>query len=308
MATAVVSSSSAAAALFSVAGKNVLVTGGSRGIGKMICQGFAEAGANVLLTSRDEAACRAAALEISMSNSSLNSSSSNSSNNNHSTPTAPVEPLQCDYIVSNVSTRAGCEALAAQVAQIFNGQLHVLVNNAGTSWGEPMSRESSTKINWGFDKVFDLNVKGLFYLTRACRPLLAQTGTIDDPARIINVGSVAGLVPQDVPTHAYDASKAAVHSLTHKWAAELARECITVNALAPGYVPTRMSQGLESYGANAETMAKNTIPLQRMGRASDMAGACIYLCSPAGSWCTGLILHVDGGTIGAQTIPVMASL
>jgi NAD(P)-dependent dehydrogenase (short-subunit alcohol dehydrogenase family) len=298
---AVASTSAAAAAaalssLFSVAGKNVLVTGGSRGIGKMICQGFAEAGANVLLTSRDETACQAAALEIS------------NSNQQPTAPAAAVEPLKCDYIVSNVSTRAGCEALAAQVSQIFNGQLHVLVNNAGTSWGEPMNRESSDKINWGFDKVFDLNVKGLFYLTRACRPMLAQTGTIDDPARIINVGSVAGIVPQDVPTHAYDASKAAVHSLTHKWAAELARECITVNALAPGYVPTRMSQGLASYGANAETMAKTTIPLQRMGRASDMAGACIYLSSPAGSWCTGLILHVDGGTIGAQTIPVMASL
>jgi NAD(P)-dependent dehydrogenase (short-subunit alcohol dehydrogenase family) len=284
-------SAAAVSSLFSVAGKNVLVTGGSRGIGQMICQGFADAGANVLLTSRDEAACRTAVAEI------LSGSGGPEAQNKR----------HCDYIVSNVSTREGCEALAAQVAQIFNGQLHVLINNAGTSWGEPLSRESSNKINWGFDKVFDLNVKGLFYLTRACLPLLTAVGTIDDPARIINVGSVAGLVPQDVPTHAYDASKAAVHNLTRKFAAEFAHQAITVNCLAPGYVPTRMSKGLESYGADIKTLAEHTIPLRRMGRPSDMAGACIYLSSPAGSWCTGLILHVDGGTIGAQTIPVMGS-
>lgn len=258
--------------LFSVAGKNVLVTGGSRGIGKMICKGFADAGANVLLTSRDESACQQAAAECNS-----------------------------EYVVSNVSSREGCEALAAQVSEIFNGQLHILINNAGASWGEPLSRNSKT--NWGFDKVLDLNVKGIFYLTRACLPMLKQAASMEDPSRIINVGSVAGIVPQEVPTHAYDVSKAAVHQLTRKFAAEFAPDGITVNCLAPGYVPSRMSKGLESYGADAETMGK-AIPLQRMGKESDMAGACIYLSSPAGSWVTGLILHVDGGTVGARAIPV----
>ena len=110
-------------------------------------------------------------------------------------------------------------------------------------------------------------------------------------------------VPQEVPTHAYDVSKAAVHQLTHKFAADFAPKFITVNCLAPGYVPSRMSQGLKAWGADEETMA-NGIPLQRMGRDTDMVGACIYLSSIAGSWCTGLILNVDGGTVGARSIPV----
>ena len=167
--------------LFSVAGKNVLVTGGSRGIGYMIAQGFAQAGANVVLTSRSEEACQEAAAL-----------------------------LQCQYIVSNVSNRQGCEELAAQVGKIFDNKLHCLINNAGTSWGEPLERKSSPKSNWGWDKVLDLNVKGIFYLTNACLPMLQAAATVEDPARIVNIGSVVGLVPQEAPTHAYDVSKAAV--------------------------------------------------------------------------------------------------
>lgn len=269
--------------LFSVAGKNVLVTGGSRGIGLMIAKGFSEAGANVLITSRDETACKEAA--------------------------ASDDNVQ--YVTSNVSTREGCEELANKAGEIFKGRLDVLVNNAGTSWGEPLDRNSRT--NWGFEKVLDLNVKGIFYLTRACLPLLRRhqinTPSSDDPplrldpARIINVGSVAGMVPQEAPTHAYDISKAAVHQLTKKFAAEFAPYEITVNCLAPGFVPSRMSAGLASWGGDAETLSKH-IPLQRMGNENDMAGACIYLASPAGSWCTGVILNVDGGTVGAMQIPL----
>jgi NAD(P)-dependent dehydrogenase (short-subunit alcohol dehydrogenase family) len=261
--------------LFSVAGKNVLVTGGSRGIGYMIAQGYVEAGANVVLTSRDEKACRKAADE-----------------------------LKCRYLVSNVSSRAGCEALASDVAAAFDSKLHVLINNAGTSWGEPLERESKT--NWGFDKVLDLNVKGIFYLTRACLPLMESAATEEDPARVVNVGSVAGFVPQQAPTHAYDISKAAVHHLTRKLAADLAPRHVTVNCVAPGFVPTRMSQGLASWGANEQALASLT-PLGRLGRKDDMAGACIYLTSRAGAWCTGVVLPVDGGCIGAAQIPLMSS-
>ena len=265
--------------MFSVAGKNVLVTGGSRGIGFMIAKGFREQGANVLLTSRSEEACREAA-----------------------------KALDCHYVVSTLSNREGCEALAEQVGQFFHDQrLHILINNAGTSWGEPLERESSKKSNWGFDKVFDLNVKGIFYLTRACLPFLEQAGTDNDPARIINVGSVAGLMPQSAPTHAYDASKAAVHQLTRKLAAEFAPKHITVNALAPGFVPSRMSAGLATWGGDAKALAA-TIPLRRMGNEDDMAGACIYLSSRAGSWVTGTILTVDGGAVGASQLSLSSHL
>ena len=275
-------SSAAAAAkinsLFSVAGKNVLVTGGSRGIGEMIACGLSQAGATVLLTSRDENACRETAESIA------------------STTNQP-----CHYVASNLNTRQGCETLAEHVAKVFDNRLHILINNAGTSWGEPLERNSKT--NWGFDRVLDLNVKGILYLTNACLPLLKQAATPDDPARVVNIGSVAGIVPQQVPTHAYDISKAAVHHLTKKLASEWAPLNITVNCVAPGFVPSRMSAGLAAWGGDAEHLARQ-IPLGRMGRDDDMAGACVYLCSRAGSWCTGVILSVDGGTIGAQAIPV----
>jgi NAD(P)-dependent dehydrogenase (short-subunit alcohol dehydrogenase family) len=149
--------------------------------------------------------------------------------------------------------------------------------------------------------VLDLNVKGLFYVTRECIPLLESTASNEDPARIINIGSITGIVPQNAPTHCYDISKAAVHQLTRKFAADLAPRKITVNALAPGFVPSRMSKGLQTWGGTEEAIAKN-IPLGRMGNEDDMVGACIYFSSKAGAWCTGVILAVDGGQIGAMQI------
>ena len=270
-------SAAAASSLFSVAGKNVLVTGGSRGIGYMIAKGFCEAGANVLITSRDPQACQQAA-----------------------------EELKCHYVASNVSRREGCAELVSHVQTLFDNRLDCLINNAGTSWGEPLERESAQNSNWGFDKVLDLNVKGLFYLTRACIPLLEQSATPENPARIVNIGSVTGFLPQEAPTHAYDISKAAVHHLTRKLSADLASKHITVNCLAPGFVPSRMSAGLASWGGTEDKLAAK-VPLQRLGNADDMAGACIYFCSRAGSWCTGVVLPVDGGTVGAMQIP-MSSL
>lgn len=152
------------------------------------------------------------------------------------------------------------------------------------------------------------NVKGVFYLTRACLPLLEHSGvTPQNPSRIINVGSVVGMIPQAAPTHAYDASKAAVHSLTKKLAADLAPRSITVNALAPGFVATRMSKGLGTWGATEDVIAKG-IPLGRMGTEEDMAGACLYLSSRAGAWCTGVILNVDGGTVGGIQIDLGSNL
>lgn len=151
--------------------------------------------------------------------------------------------------------------------------------------------------------MFDLNVKSIFYLTRACIPMLQTNATDEDPSRVVNIGSIAGMLPQSTPTHAYDVSKAAVHHLTKKLAADLAPQRITVNALAPGYVPSRMSKGLNTWikPGSGDDLTKG-IPLGRMGNADDMAGACMYFSSRAGAWCTGVILNVDGGQAGANQV------
>lgn len=296
----------------------MLVTGGSRGIGLMIASTFFRHGANVLLTSRDPKACQEAADHISSAGG--GDSSGTVSNKVH-------------HVASNVSTREGCKALAQHTSDVFNGRLDVLVNNAGASWGEDPgydkgSRESG-KMNWGWDKVMDLNVKGMFYLTRECVPMLqrrnvngdndsensdstssSQSGNVIDPGRIINIGSITGFIPQNAPTHAYEVSKAAVHHLTKKQAADLAPYGITVNAIAPGYVLTRMSSGLSTWlpkmddATEAEKVISDTIPLGRMGNEDDMGGAAIYLSSKAGSFCTGHVLTVDGGSVGCIQIPL----
>ena len=278
--------------LFSVAGKRVLVTGGGRGIGRMIAAGFLANGADVVIASRDAAALA-------------------------ETAAALPGPGRCTAIEANLTTRAGCEALAAAYGEAFGGadagggaaRLDVLVNNSGVSWGEPLARESG-KANWGWDKVLDVNVKAPFYLTRALLPHLDAGSAPHAPARVINVGSVAGIHPQDVPTHAYDVSKAALHHLTRKLAAEFARRApaaggderaaptgVTVNAIAPGFVPSRMSAGLAAWGADPADFGA-AIPLGREGREADMAGAALFLASPAAAWMTGVILPVDGGTTG----------
>lgn len=296
---------SSSQALFSVAGKNVLVTGGSRGIGLMIASTFVRHGANVLLTSRDPKACQEAADHL------IGSGATNN---------------KVHHVASNVSTREGCKALAQHTSDIFNGKLDVLVNNAGASWGEDPaydigSRESG-RMNWGWDKVMDLNVKGMFYLTRECVPMLERkttnsstqrdntTASFSDPGRIINIGSVTGFIPQNAPTHAYEVSKAAVHHLTKKLSSDLAPRGITVNAIAPGYCLTRMSSGLGTWlpklddKTEAQQVIADTIPLRRMGNDDDMGGAAVYLSSRAGSWITGHILTVDGGSVGCIQIPL----
>jgi len=178
--------------------------------------------------------------------------------------------------------------------QAHTSVLHILVNNSGIAWGEPYSSASEH----GFSKVLALNVATLFHLTRACTPLLAAGGTAEKPATVVNIGSVAGLRSQPYPTFAYDASKAAVHHLTRKLASFLADKHITVNAIAPGYVPSRMSASLSIYENSVSV--EQSIPLGRLGRATDMAGVLLWLVSGAGSWVTGVIVPVDGGYLLPQ--------
>lgn len=261
--------------LFGVRGKNVLVTGGARGIGLMIASGFVANGADVYIASRDAAACDDVATKLTASG-----------------------PGTCVALGSaDLSTEEGCAALARAFREKTDaGALHVLVNNSGTSWGAPMRAHGEK----GWDKTYDLNVKGVFFLTRELLPALDAGSREDDPARVINVGSTAGLRPQVFPTFSYDASKAAAHHLTKKLADELADRraeggaSITVNAIAPGYVPSRMSQQLATY-EEAKDVLKGGIPLRRRGNEKDMAGAALYLASAAGAWVTGVVLPVDGG-------------
>lgn len=266
-----------ASRLFDVAGKAVLVTGGGRGIGRMITQGFVDNGCTVFISARDAAALEETATQLN--NGGLG---------------------RCVPLAADLSTRQGCEELAAAVGEQTD-RLHVLVNNSGTSWGEPLSRTSG-RMNWGWDKVLDVNLKAPFYLTRALLPLLDQAASEVDPSRVIMIGSVVGEHPQDAPTHAYDASKAGVHSLTRKLAFELATappeagRRITVNAIAPGYVPSKMTEGLTSWGIELDDVAAAT-PMGRLGQAADMAGAALFLASPAAAWVTGAVLPVDGGIL-----------
>lgn len=257
--------------LFGVDSKTVLVTGGARGIGLMIAAGFVANGATVYIASRDAAACETTAAQLTS-----------------------LGPGKCYGLAADLGSEAGCVALAKTFAERTD-KLHVLVNNSGTSWGAPMATHGEK----GWDKTYALNVKGVFFLTREMLPLLDAGSTKSDPARVINIGSIAGLRPQVFPTFSYDVSKAAVHHLTKKLADELADrrtfggESITVNAVAPGYVPSQMSKQLEGY-EQAKAIAES-LPLRRKGNASDMAGVSLFLASNAGAWITGTVIHVDGG-------------
>ncbi|WP_240777711.1 SDR family oxidoreductase [Nonomuraea basaltis] len=243
--------------LFSVEGKTVVVTGGSRGIGRMIAAGFAEAGATVYISARKTAEVEKAAAE-----------------------------LGCTAVPADLSTAEGLETLVSAV----DGPLHVLVNNAGATWGAPLEEYPGH----AFDKLWDINVKGVFFLTQRFLPQLREAATAEDPARVINVGSIDGIRVPAMPTYAYSSTKSAVHMLTRHLARHLAEEHITVNAIAPGPFESKMMAFALDDPATRELVASN-VPLGRIGRPEDMAGAAIYLSSRAGAYLTGAVIPVDGG-------------
>jgi NAD(P)-dependent dehydrogenase (short-subunit alcohol dehydrogenase family) len=248
--------------LFSVQGKVALVTGGSRGIGYMIARGFVENGATVYISARKAEACDAAAKELSAFG-------------------------KCLSVPADVSTVAGVKQLAEQVLKL-EPKLHILVNNAGANWNEPIDVFGES----GWDKVVDTNLKSVFFLTRELLPGLRAAGTPEDPARVINIGSVDGLHVNGLETYAYSSSKAAVHHLTRTLARRLAGEHITVNAVAPGPFESKMmAETLKNFG----DAIKRAVPRGRIGEPEDMAGVAIYLASRAGAYVTGTVIAVDGG-------------
>ena len=248
--------------LFSLDGKVALITGGARGVGRMIAEGLLGAGARIVIASRDREGCEQAAAELS-------------------------EVGPCSALAADLSTAAGCEALAREVAE-REDRLHILVNNSGATWGERLEDFPEH----GFDKVLDLNVKGVFFLTRELLPLLERAAEPGDPARVLNIGSLNGLAVPRLPNYSYAASKAAVHHLTRMLAVHLGPRGIAVNALALGPFESRMMrQVLEEYRGEFE----RACPLGRIGMPADAAGAAVFLGSRAASWISGAVLPVDGG-------------
>jgi NAD(P)-dependent dehydrogenase (short-subunit alcohol dehydrogenase family) len=249
--------------LFRLDGKVAVVTGGGRGIGLMIARGLLQAGASVYLSSRKQAELDAAVTELS--------------------PLGSVRAIPAD-----LGTVEGVDALVADLAA-REDRIHALFNNAGAAWGAPLGEFPES----GFDKVMNVNVKGVFMLTRALVPMLNAAAGDGDPARVINTGSIDGIVPpgKGRDNFSYSASKAAVHMLTQHLAGELAPR-ILVNAIAPGLFESRMTKELLRAGSDAVGAG---FPLGRIGQPDDMAGIAVFLASRASSYITGAVIPVDGG-------------
>lgn len=247
--------------LFSLKDRTALITGGSRGIGKMIAQGFLEYGAKVYISSRKADQCDATAEELSKLG-------------------------KCVSIPQDVSTVEGCRELAAKLMK-KEKSLDILVNNAGAAWGAPFDEFPES----GWDKTMNLNVKSLFFLTQALHGPLKKAASAEQPAKVINIASIDGIRINPWETYAYQASKAAVIHLTRKMAQRLIDDNICVSGIAPGAFASDMNKAARDFG---EEVAKR-VPAKRIGRAEDMAGAAIFLASKAGDYVVGDTIAVDGG-------------
>lgn len=253
--------------LFSVAGKTAFVTGGATGIGRMAATALSRGGARVIIASRKGAECEKTAVEINELGG----------------------PGKVEAFAGDVSTEEGIEAMAAEIRRRVD-RLDILINNAGITWGDML--EKFPYFAWA--RVLNVNVAGLFHLTRELLPLLEAAADDDNPARIINLGSVMGTQPIADGAYSYTASKAAVHHLTKTLAIEFAARRITVNAFAPGPFQSRMTAFATATDEQADKVGRR-VPLGRIGIPDDIAGATLFLCSRAGNYITGAILPLDGG-------------
>jgi len=262
--------------LFNVKGKIVLVTGGGSGIGKMMAAGFAQSGAKVYIAARKEAQLKEAADEI---NKSLEG------------------PGRVYYIPANIGSKAGCVALIDEFRK-RESKLHVLINNSGVTWGGPFHDFPEEK---GWDNIFNVNVKSIFYMTAGLADMLAKDSTSFDPGRVINISSTSSVNPRSehplsgegAGTWSYEPSKAAVNHLTSQLAVKLGSRQITVNAILPGLFPSKMTAfGLEQVGEESFAAAQ---PTGRFGMPQDMAGLALFLASPASAHVTGTHTIIDGG-------------
>jgi NAD(P)-dependent dehydrogenase (short-subunit alcohol dehydrogenase family) len=251
--------------LFSLKGRVALITGGSRGIGRMIAEGFLAHGARVYISARKADQVAQAAQELSA-----------------------LGP--CVGLAGNVATVEGCTALAAEIA-LREPSLDILVNNAGAAWGAPFGQFPEG----GWDKVMDTNLKGPFFLTQALHGLL-KTGADrlraeGQAAKVIHIASIDGVSVNPWDTYSYAASKAGLIHLTRRMALELAKDNIVCSAIAPGPFASEMNREARDH---ADQVAKG-VPLGRVGTRDDMAGAAVFLASRAGDYVVGSTLTVDGG-------------
>ena len=255
--------------LFDVTGKVAVVSGGSSGIGFMMAQGLLENGANVYITARKIERLKAAEKALSKFG-------------------------DCTAIPSDLSNLDGIEMFVDELSK-HETKLDILINNAGAVWAAPMSEFPEM----GWDKVMDINVKGLFFMTQKCLPLLKSAGTKETRARVINIASINGIRNSGMPTYSYTASKSAVVHLTTHLATDLIGENILVNAIAPGYFPSNMTKAIVEDEAMTK-YALTKIPAGRLGSPEDIAGAALYLSSRASAFVCGQTLVVDGGQISTD--------
>jgi 2-deoxy-D-gluconate 3-dehydrogenase len=261
--------------LFSIKGKTALVTGGSRGIGEMIAGGFLASAAKVYISSRKVEACDAAAERL-----------------------MKTFGGECISVPGNVAELDGISALVETLSE-QEDKLDILINNAGVGWGAPL--EEFPEIGW--DKVMDTNVKGVFFLIQQLLPLLKASGTPEDPARVINIGSIDGIVTPTFDNISYGPSKAAVHHLTRVLAANLVKDHITVNAIAPGPFPTWMLSTAVGFGGATDVdwdQVAQRNPRRRVGTLEDIAGVAIFLSSRAGAYTVGETITCDGGAVASS--------
>ena len=260
--------------LFSIKGKVALVTGGSRGIGEMIAAGFLANGAKVYISSRKAEVCDATAERLT---------------NEYGG--------ECISLPSDLSNLEGIESLVAELNN-KEGHLDILINNAGAAWGAPLDEYPEN----GWDKVMDINVKGVFFLTQKLLPLLRE-GVKNDPSRVVNIGSVDGLTAGAFENYAYGPSKAALHHLTRILAATLIKEKIIVNAIAPGPFPTWMLSTGVGFGGETDvdwSQVGEGNPSGRVGDMEDIAGLAIFLCSRASEYTVGQTIACDGGSVASK--------